>query len=74
MRYEYKYVPLESIVVDEEYRAQLPPEDRFDYDGHLVVEMSSVQALGADGYRLVQVVVVDGVQHGWFIRPIPETC
>jgi len=62
-KFEYKFEPLEEFIEDTE-------EFFEDYDGCCELNIKIISELGLSGFELFQVIMIDGIQYGWFKREI----
>lgn len=59
-KFDYKFVCLEKIITEHEFEVSCS------------VLVSEANNLGRNGYELINIVIIEGVQYGWFKKRLIE--
>jgi hypothetical protein len=64
MKWNYKFLPLE------EFSEENMESDNDSYQGHYEVDIEKINKFGDEGFELFQIIMINGIQHGWFKKKI----
>jgi len=60
--FEYKFEPLEEFIENTD-----PDSEE---EGYCEINTKRISELGKEGFELFQIIIIDGIQHGWFKKTI----
>ncbi|MFW5793985.1 MAG: hypothetical protein ACOCV1_00655 [Bacillota bacterium] len=66
-KYEYHFACLEKYIFSEEEK-EISEKKGEEYEGHYEIDINLINEIGERGFKLIEIVIINDLQHAWFIK------